>query len=63
LPANRLLGQAKARPESKYVSKLVRANEVRKIEQTAAWDAMMSKESRREQGGKEAAFVTQSYMK
>ena len=42
----------------------MRANEIRNIEQTAAWDSMMSKESRRE-GGKqvEAAFVTSSYLK
>ena len=40
------------------MGRLVRANEIRKIEQTAAWDSMMSKESRRETGGKEAAFVT-----
>lgn len=66
--ASNLLGRGNQkstdRPASKYVERLVRANEIRKIEQTAAWDSMMSKESRRE-GGKqvEDAFITGSYMK
>ncbi len=32
-----------ARPQSRYIGKLVKANEVRSIEQTAAWDRMESK--------------------
>ena len=43
----------------------MRANETRKIEQTAAWDSMMSKESRREgtEGKEEQAYITKSYQR
>jgi hypothetical protein len=41
----------------------VRANEVRQIEQTAAWDRMESKQARRDGGNTETAFVTSSYVK
>lgn len=51
------------RPSSRYIDRLMKANEVRQIEQTAAWDKMESKQARRDgKGSDEQAFITNSYV-
>jgi len=53
------------KPQSKYINQLMKANERRTVEQTAAWERMETKDTHREggDGAKKDSFVTSNYIK
>ena len=54
----------KEKPKSRYVDKLIKANERREIEKSAAWERMEAKANARDPGAAQGeSFVTASYMK
>ena len=52
-----------AKPQSRYLGQLQRANERREVEKAAAWERMEAKNNKKDGGQQDESFVTSSYLK